>query len=118
MESYYKWKYVEDDREVPAKYLSRYFNSAEGTYLSIYSAATVEEDEGLSVFITGNKAPQGGGIGSNGEIIIGDADEPDFQIQVKKIWQDENGKELSPEELKDVIDSSIDLLEFKLVEKA
>ena len=110
----YKWKYVEDDREVPAKYLSRYFNSAEGTYLSIYSAATVEEDEGLSVFITGNKAPQGGGIGSNGEIIIGDADEPDFQIQVKKIWQDENGKELSPEELKDVIDSSIDLLEFKL----
>lgn len=36
------------------------------------------------VFITGNKAPRGGGIGSNGSIVIGDEDK--WTLSVKKDW--------------------------------
>lgn len=41
-----------------------------------------------SLIIQGNEAPRGGGIGTNGGIILGDEQEYDYTLQVKKTWTD------------------------------
>lgn len=41
-----------------------------------------------SLIIQGNEAPRGGGLGTNGGIILGDEQEYDYKLQVKKIWTD------------------------------
>ncbi len=41
-----------------------------------------------SLIIQGNEAPRGGGIGTNGGVILGDEREYDYKLQVKKTWTD------------------------------
>ena len=41
-----------------------------------------------SLIIQGNEAPRGGGIGTNGGVILGDEREYDYTLQVQKTWTD------------------------------
>lgn len=117
--SLYKWKDIETGEEVPSRRLSTYFNLARHENLSIYSAAEVGQVDDFSVFITRNTAPEGGGIGANGEVVIGEA-EPDtetFDLQAKKVWVDETGAEISADTLKEILDPNLAPLEFTLWRK-
>ncbi len=76
---------------------------ASGT-TSVYSAAKniTAKDEMLSVRITNNTSDtKGGGIGTNGDVIIGTGNGDTVDITVKKNWKlSEDGGILSGEELK------------------
>lgn len=89
--------------------------------LDIYSAADGKDltvtDEELSVFITNNTAAtNGGGIGTNGDVIIGTADPtPEVvDVQVRKVWVDEEGAEYTPDELESEISNYLESVEFEL----
>ncbi len=41
-----------------------------------------------SLIIQGNEAPRGGGIGTNGAVVLGDSKKYDYTLQVKKTWTD------------------------------
>ena len=83
-------KYVEDGRgrefgETIPGHLS-YHNTY--TYLkAIYSQALIEEAwKNSNTFVLGNKARNGGGVGSNANLITDD--EGDYQIEFNKKWND------------------------------
>lgn len=49
-----------------------------------------------SLIIRGNEAPRGGGIGTNGGVVLGDETEYDYTLQVKKIWIDAEDEQKVP----------------------
>ena len=49
-----------------------------------------------SLLITGNSAPRGGGIGTNGGFIMGDEDN-DYSLIVKKVWENTTDESLKRE---------------------
>lgn len=86
---------------------------------SIYSAAknVTAKDEMLSVKITNNESDtKGGGIGTNGDVIIGTGNGDTVDITVKKEWKlSEDGGILSGEELKESgINDAVKSVTFEL----
>jgi|GEM_PF-6410047 LPXTG-site transpeptidase (sortase) family protein len=84
----YHWKYS-DGTEVPLNDLKGVV-TGEGISFDMYSDAIGNETTAnlAKVIITGNySATRGGGIGSNGDVIIGKEDET-IEIDVRKNWED------------------------------
>lgn len=94
----YNWKDVTDNTLVANNVLHRVAN------LHAYADPTTitADTEDFKVVITGNKAKvNGGGIGTNGDVIIGNGPEK-VEITVDKKWINTNGDELDGDETKDV----------------
>ncbi|MDO5738001.1 MAG: Cna B-type domain-containing protein [Eubacteriales bacterium] len=85
----YNWKFAEKS-----------FESLEGTlpnekFLGLYTNETGNKltEQLTKVIISGNEsATRGGGIGSNGTVIIGKDEEP-IEISVTKVWEDSDNKD-------------------------
>lgn len=89
----YNWQYP-DGTEVPLNQLSGVL-LGDGTDLSMHTTAVGDDlTRALAkVWITGNTSvTRGGGIGSNGDVTLGTADEQ-TQIEVSKTWTDDNNKQ-------------------------
>ena len=116
----YQWRYVDPgngtdsaknglvaNQLVPAGYLQSHSSE-----LSIYSgAASAPDDENFTVFITGNKARNnGGGIGTNGDVIIGEAPEkPEYiTLNVTKVWNDNGYVGARPSIVRMIVQRSAD----------
>lgn len=73
----------------PGERLTNIENSALGYALK--SVATVSAEDSArahaKLFITGNSAPRGGGIGANGEIVIG-TPQDEYSLKVRKTWDE------------------------------
>ncbi len=86
----YHWK-DENGAEVPLNKLVGTL-MGEGVALELHTDETgnANTQNLAKVFITGNySATRGGGIGTNGNVTIGKVD-PTVELQVKKIWDDDN----------------------------
>lgn len=65
------------------------------------NAKTAAKDN-AQLIITGNQARRGGGIGSNGTVIIGTAPDdqnPEYSLTVKKVWEDAEDTDIQPVEV-------------------
>jgi len=97
----YRWHHVKDGTEVPLHELSGTL-TGEGKYLHYYAGEKADDQANAlaKVFITGNTSrTRGGGIGSNGTVVIGRPDET-IDIQVEKKWTSSTEDEtLRPEQI-------------------
>ena len=95
----YNWKDVETNKLIANNKL----HSA--VTLHAYADPTImtAKDEDFEVFIKGNHAKvNGGGVGTNGDVIIGTAPTDPVTITVDKKWIDDKGAELIGDALKDL----------------
>lgn len=86
------------DPESPGERLTSIEGSDAGYALKAVTAASAEGSARghARLFVTGNHAPRGGGIGSNGEIIIG-TPQAEYSLVVTKKWDPSvGGEDLEP----------------------
>ncbi len=88
----YRWK-DRNGNEIPIDKLEGKLTQ-NGSYLALYTDEQGSDNtlDLAKVYITGNySATRGGGIGSNGNVMIGTNETIDLNIS--KVWEDENNKE-------------------------
>lgn len=77
------------DPQDPGQRLTDIQNSTQGHALKavVSPAAQQLAQSRAKLYITGNRAPRGGGVGSNGSVIIG-TPQQEYTLQVRKVWPD------------------------------
>ncbi|MBD5099571.1 MAG: LPXTG cell wall anchor domain-containing protein [Clostridiales bacterium] len=92
---------------------------AAGKYQNIALKAIVSENAKQlalasgKLIITGNQAKRGGGVGSNGNVTIGDKDAPEYELNIDKVWEGVSEGEKKPVIIQLVIDGvKLDTIEL------
>ena len=92
---------------------------AAGKYQNIALKAIVSENAKQlalasgKLIITGNQAKRGGGVGSNGNVTIGDKNAPEYELNIDKVWEGVSEGEKKPVIIQLVIDGvKLDTIEL------
>ena len=80
-------RYTADDTSAPLNPILEYGDSIALKAVMSDGAKSAAMNTS-SLIIRGNEAPRGGGIGTNGGIILGDEQKYDYTLKVKKQWTD------------------------------